>query len=70
MKGHGEPSREKPHPEETHKIYLVEVFGIQEKVGDAQVLAKVASHHSEKQHPANHQHNVPSYIIKQKLYWK
>lgn len=70
VESHRKPSREKTHPEKAHEVYLIEIFWIEEQIGNAKVFTKISRHHGKKHHPANHQHNVSSEIVKQKLHGK
>lgn len=63
VESHRKPRGKKAHPEKTHEVYLIEIFWVEEQIGDAKVFAKISSHHGKKQHPANHQDDVSSKIV-------
>jgi hypothetical protein len=67
VESHRKPCGKKAQPEKTHEVYLIKIFWIEEQIGDAKVFAKFSRHHGKKQNPANHQYNVSSEIVKQKL---
>ena len=67
VKGRDEACRHHADDEKATEIYLVEVFRVQEKVGNAQVFAKATGDHSKQDDPAQDQHVVAFDVVQEQL---
>ena len=63
MKRHGKTRRAQTHDKEACEIYLVQVLGIKEQIGYAQVCSKPSRHHREQNDPAQQEHMVTLDVI-------
>jgi len=51
VKCHAEPGRHQAEEEEAGKVYFVEIFRVEEQIGDAQQFAKAACNHRKQDYP-------------------
>jgi len=63
VKGHTEACRHQTHDKETREAYLIQVFRVEEEVGDAEILPEISRDHREQNDPAKHEHNVSPDVV-------
>jgi len=67
MKGYRESGYRNTDDEKTGEVHLVQVFGVEKEVGDAQVLPEVAGYHGKQDDPAQHKHMITPEVVEQQL---
>ena len=67
VKGHDKATHSNPDNGETPEVYLINVFGIQEEVGDTQQFTETTGYHNEQQIPTEQQYLILFDIVYQKL---
>jgi hypothetical protein len=63
VKCHGKSGNCCTYNKETHEVYFIEVFRVEEEVRYAEVFAKTARYHSEQNNPAKNKDMISLDIV-------